>query len=155
MRSYLKAVALNLVQLYRVFYGREPLYDTEYLPNLRALRGGSATPASLAAQLVAQTGIVSTAQLIATMCAKVNPMAPPSTISNCVNGSANLAALNPSAAAVQFVQSAAYQGVNSAQRDAVYLMYTITLNRPPDQSGFDYWLGVMTANNFDIYWLVT
>ena len=52
------------------------------------------------------------------------------------------------------IQSTAYQGVNSTQRDAVYLMYTITLNRPPDQGGFNYWLGVMTANNFDIYWLV-
>ncbi len=53
---------------------------------------------------------------------------------------------------MQFIQSAAYQW---AGRDAVYLMYTITLNRPPDQGGFDCWLGVMTGNNYDIYWLVT
>jgi hypothetical protein len=31
----------------------------------------------------------------------------------------------------------------------------VTLNRPVDDPGFNYWLTTMTQNNYDNYWLVT
>jgi uncharacterized repeat protein (TIGR01451 family) len=150
-----KVVQLNLVQLYRAFYGREPDYTSEYLPGVRSLRTGAMGASDLAARLVTANQISSTPQLIAVMCGNVNPGANASVVSACVNASAGLTPLTPAAAAVAFIQSSSYQGVQSAQRDGVFLMYTITLNRPPDSGGFTYWLNTMTQNNYDTLWLVT
>jgi hypothetical protein len=150
-----QAVQLNLVQLYRVFYGREPDYNTEYLPGVVALRTGAITVSGLAAQLVASSGNPSTAKLVQTMCNNVNFGATQSAVSACIAANAGLLSLAPADAALQFIRSSSYQGVQSAQRDAVYLMYTITLTRPPDPSGFGYWLTTMSQNNYDNLWLVT
>ena len=46
-------------------------------------------------------------------------------------------------------------GSDNAYDEAVYLMYAMTLNRPPDQRGFDYWLRAMSEIGHDIYWLAT
>ncbi len=149
-----QSVQLNLVQLYRAFYGREPDYTTEYLPGVKALRTGANTVAALAGQLVTTTGITSTAQLISAMCANVNPGAAQAVVASCVSANASLLVLTPNLAALQFIASPSYQGVQSSQRDAVFLMYTITLNRPPDSGGFTYWLNTMTQNNYDDLWIV-
>jgi hypothetical protein len=150
-----QAVQLNLVQLYRAFYGREPDYTTEYLPGVRALRTGANTVAALAGQLVTAAGISSTAQLVASMCANVNPGAAQAVVASCVSANASLLVLAPNLASLQFIASPSYQGVQSSQRDAVFLMYCVTLNRPPDSGGFTYWLNTMTQNSYDNLWLVT
>jgi hypothetical protein len=150
-----QAVQLNLVRLYRVFYGREPDYNTEYLPGTKALRAGASTVSTLSGQLVNSSGGPSASELLSTMCANVNPGAAQSAVAACVSSNAGLVSLAPADAAVQFIHSTSYQGTQSAQRDAVYLMYTITLNRPPDASGFGYWLTTMVQSNYDNLWLVT
>jgi hypothetical protein len=98
-----QAVQLNLVQLYRVVYGREPDYANEYLPGVQALRVGANTVAALAGQLVTKTGIASTSQLINLMCANVNPGASQAVVSSCVSASSGLLPLSPNLAALQFI----------------------------------------------------
>ena len=146
-----KIVSLQLVQLYRVFKGREPAYYTEYLPEVFNFRNGSHTARTLATQFVAESGVTTTPQVLSLLCTNLNPGGG-AAAAGCISASANLTQLSPVDAALLFLASPSYTG---AQRDAVYLMYAVTLNRPPDQSGFEFWLGAMTANNYDINWLVT
>jgi hypothetical protein len=83
----------------------------------------------------------------------VNPGAAQAAVSSCADVNSSLFLLSPSLAELQFIGSPSYQRVQSAQRDAVFLMYTITLNRPTDSGGFTFWLNTMTQNNYGDLWL--
>jgi hypothetical protein len=152
-----KILSYRAVQIYRALLNREPLYTTEYLQAVNGIRTGTSAPADLANRLITQLGIATTTQLASTMCANLYPFAPSGSYSNaaCQNDVQTLAGhgFTGGALVVKFLDSY-YATTPWQNRYAVYLMYAVTLNRPPDDAGFNYWLTTMTQNNYDNYWLV-
>jgi hypothetical protein len=153
-----KILSYRVVQIYRALLNREPRYTDEYLQAVSGMRIGASVPAGLASQLIGQLGITTTAQLASAMCANLYPYAPSGSYSTaaCQNDVQTLAGqgLTGGALVVKFLDSY-YATTPWQNRYGVYLMYAVTLNRPPDDAGFNYWLTTMTQYNFDNYWLVT
>jgi hypothetical protein len=152
-----KIQSYRAVQIYRALLSREPRYTDEYLQAVSGIRTGASTPVDLADRLIGQQGLATTVQIAGTMCANLYPFAPSGSYSAaaCQNDVQALAAQGYSGGAlvVKFLDSY-YATVPWQNRYAVFLMYSVTLNRQVDDAGFNFWLTTMAQNNYDTSWLV-